>query len=370
LRAFDALVIGGGIHGCSTALHLARRGLKPAVIEKNWVGRHASGVNAGGVRTLMRDTAEIPLALAARELWHRIAELVDDDCGYRTVGQVAIAETADDLARLEARAGVVRQLGHDHEELIDRDELRRLVPAVAPHCVGGLVARADGFASPYHTTLAFKRKAQALGATVFEGARARELAHRDGSWHLSTDAGRFEAPVVVNCAGAWAGEVAALIGDNAPLVPIVPMMMVTGRVPRFLDPVVLGAGRPLSLKQMPNGTVVIGGGYLAHGDPARETSRIDFAGMRQSADTVREVFPNLAEAPIVRCWAGFEGRMPDDIPVIGPSAASENAFHAFGFSGHGFQLGPIVGHLLADLIVDGRTDLPIEPFAIERFREG
>jgi sarcosine oxidase subunit beta len=369
LRAFDVLIIGGGIHGCSTALHLARRGLKPAVIEKNWVGRHASGVNAGGVRTLLRDTAEIPLALAARELWHRIAELVDDDCGYRTVGQVAIAENADDLARLEARAGVVGQLGHDHEELIDRDELRHLVPALAPHCVGGLVARQDGFASPYHTTLAFKQKAQALGAKVFEGTRAQALDHRGGTWRLASGTESFEAPVLVNCAGAWAGEAAALMGDKAPLVPISPMMMVTGRVPHFLDPVVLGAGRPLSLKQMPNGTVVIGGGYLARGDPARETSRIDFAGVRQSADTVRGMFPALAEAPIVRCWAGFEGRMPDDIPVIGPSAAAANAFHAFGFSGHGFQLGPIVGRILADLVVDGDTDLPIDAFAITRFSD-
>jgi sarcosine oxidase subunit beta len=369
LRAFDVLIVGGGIHGCSTALNLARRGLKPAVIEKNWVGRHASGVNAGGVRTLLRDTAEIPLALAARELWHRIADHVDDDCGYRTVGQVAIAESADDLARLEARAAVIRRLGFDHEELIDRDELRCLVPTLAPHCVGGLVARADGFASPYHTTLAFKQKAQALGAEIFEGVRALGLERRDATWRLSAGSEDFEAPVLVNCAGAWAGEVAALIGDQVPLVRIVPMMMVTGRVPHFLDPVVLGVGRPLSLKQMPNGTVVIGGGYLARGDPAQETSRIDFAGVRHSADTVRDVFPALAAAPIVRCWAGFEGRMPDDIPVIGPSAAAANAFHAFGFSGHGFQLGPIVGRILADLIVDGDTDLPIDSFSIERFAD-
>ncbi len=369
MRAFDVLIIGGGIHGCSTALHLARRGLKPAVIEKNWVGRHASGVNAGGVRTLLRDTAEIPLALAAQELWHNIAELVDDDCGYRTVGQVAIAENADDLAGLEARAGVVGRLGYGHEELIDQVELRRLVPALASHCVGGLIARADGFASPYHTTLAFKRKALSLGALVFEGLRAQGLERRAGTWRLSAGAERFEAPVLVNCAGAWAGEIAAQLGDAAPLDPILPMMMVTGRVPRFLDPVVLGTGRPLSCKQMADGTVVIGGGYLARGDPSAETSRIDFTALRQSADTVRGLFPGLAVAPIVRCWAGFEGRMPDDIPVIGASAAAASAFHAFGFSGHGFQLGPVVGRILADLIVDGETDLPIDAFAITRFAD-
>jgi sarcosine oxidase subunit beta len=59
--------------------------------------------------------------------------------------------------------------------------------------------------------------------------------------------------------------------------------------------------------------------------------------------------------------------MPDEIPVIGPSATAADAYHAFGFSAHGFQLGPIVGRLLAELIVDGRTDLPIDPFRISRF---
>ena len=76
IKTFDALIVGGGIHGCSAALHLANRGLTPAVVEKNWSGRHASGVNAGGVRTLLRDTAEIPLALESRRLWHGIADLI------------------------------------------------------------------------------------------------------------------------------------------------------------------------------------------------------------------------------------------------------------------------------------------------------
>ena len=78
----DAVIVGGGLHGCSAALHLARRGVKPLVIEKDHVGRHASGVNAGGVRRLGRDLAEIPLSAASMELWHGIEDLVEDDCGF------------------------------------------------------------------------------------------------------------------------------------------------------------------------------------------------------------------------------------------------------------------------------------------------
>jgi sarcosine oxidase subunit beta len=71
----------------------------------------------------------------------------------------------------------------------------------------------------------------------------------------------------------------------------------------------------------------------------------------------------------VRAWAGIEARMPDDIPVIGPSSTSEDLFHAFGFSAHGFQLGPIVGSVIADLVVRGGANLPIAPFRIDRFAD-
>jgi sarcosine oxidase subunit beta len=367
MNAFDVLIIGGGLHGCSAALQLAKRGLKPAILEKNWAGRHASGVNAGGVRTLLRDTAEIPLALEARRMWHAIDALVDDDCGYQTVGQVAVAENEDELDRLKARQGIVAQLGHDHEVLVDQAALREMVPALAEHCLGGLAVFEDGFASPYHTTRAFKRKAEALGAQLFEGTRAARIERVGETWRVRAGGRDFEAPVLINAGGAWAGECAALLGDAVSFQPILPMMMVSERLPPLVKPVVIASGRPLSLKQMPNGTVVMGGGYLASGELEDERNRINFDGLQKSAATIADLFPALRAARIMRCWAGFEGRMADDIPVIGPSASAPQAFHAFGFSGHGFQLGPIVGKILADLITTGKTDLPIEPFAVQRF---
>ena len=84
----DVVIVGGGLHGCSAALHLARRGVASMVIEKDHVGRHASGVNAGGVRRLGRDLAEVPLSAASIELWHGIEDLVDDGCGFHPTGQV------------------------------------------------------------------------------------------------------------------------------------------------------------------------------------------------------------------------------------------------------------------------------------------
>jgi sarcosine oxidase subunit beta len=138
-------------------------------------------------------------------------------------------------------------------------------------------------------------------------------------------------------------------------------------LPHFLDPVILGAGRPLSFKQMGNGTVLIGGGRRARVDRDTDATELDWRELAQSAQTVRDLFPAMHSALINRGWAGIEGRMPDDIPVIGPSAAAEGIVHAFGFSAHGFALGPIVGRIVADLVTTGATDLPIAPFAITRF---
>lgn len=93
----DVIVVGGGLHGCSTALHLAMRGVRALVLEKDHIGRHASGVNAGGVRQLGRHAAEVPLSVASMALWHGIRDLVDDDCGFESHGQLKVAETEAEL---------------------------------------------------------------------------------------------------------------------------------------------------------------------------------------------------------------------------------------------------------------------------------
>jgi len=366
---YDVIVIGAGLHGCSSALHLALRGRRVLVIEKNEAGRHASGVNAGGVRRLGRHPAEIPLSVASLEIWHDIKNFTGSDCGFEASGQVKMAENETEMRELEYRAAMVRSLGFDHEEPIDRAELRRLCPAAADHCVGGLVSRRDGFANPYRTTWAFREKARSFGVTFREGVRVTGLDRTGDLWEVGTDTGRFRAEALVNCAGAWSDQVAAMLGDSAPLTPVALMMMVTAPVAPFLDPVVGLQGRPLSFKQGTNGTVVIGGGYRGTPDRDTETTTLDFAGLKTSAQTVVEVFPLMRDVPVMRCWAGIEGFMPDEIPVIGPSPNAPAAVHAFGFCGHGFQLGPIGGRIVSELVVDGKSSLPLDPFRIDRFNE-
>ena len=363
----DVVIIGGGLHGCSAALHLARAGVRALVVEKNDVGRHASGVNAGGVRTLARNEAEIPLALAALELWHRIGELVDDDCGFESFGQIRVAENDADAAALQQREARLRALGYSHERWIGADELFRRVPALARHCVGGLIADRDGAALPYRTTAAFRRKAEALGQVFLENTRVLGVRREGNGWAVDTSAGTLSCRVLVNCAGAWADAICAALGEPVPLEAIGPMMLVTLRMPRFLEPVVLGTGRPLSFKQTAEGTVLIGGGRLSRVDRGLETTELDFRELAASARTVHDLVPVMRGAVIHRGWAGIEARMPDEIPVIGPSSSAPDVYHAFGFSAHGFELGPIVGRITAELITTGASTYPIAPFSIRRF---
>ncbi len=364
----DVIVIGGGIHGCSSALHCAMRGMRVLVLEKDYPGRHASGVNAGGVRQLARDFAEVPLSVLSMALWHRIAELVDDDCGFTSDGQVLVAETEEELTGFRERVRKLNDLGFTHEELIDVTELRRLVPAVSDSCPGGIVSRQDGAAVPFRATQAIRRKAETLGARVLEGVRVETLARRDGVWTVATSAGAFQAPVVVNAAGAWAGRIAAMAGEPVPLKVIAPMLMITERRPHFIEPVVILRGRKLSFKQFANGTVLIGGGHEGRPNPDTNETILDWAKLAESAQTVWEVFPVMRGASIMRAWAGIEASMPDHIPVIGPSARNDGLYHQFGFSAHGFQLGPGTGAVMAELIATGATNTPIDAFRIGRFQ--
>ncbi len=364
----DVLVVGGGLHGLSAALHLARRGRRVRVLEGTRVGAHASGYSAGGVRTLGRHLAEVPLALAALNIWHAIDGLLGENCGFRPVGQVKVAEDAAELAVLETRCATLRAHGWTHEELVDAAEVRRLLPAVAPHVVGGLVARRDGFATPLRTTRAFAGAARAAGVEVLEGAKVIAAERRAGLWHLRTADGVAQsAPMLVNAAGAWGGRIARMVGDAIPFGFNAFQMLLTDALPAFVAPVVGAAGRPLSFKQAATGHVMIGGGHKGAARLDTGAVTLDVPRIAYSARTAMELFPVLRGARIVHAWAGIEGVTPDEIPVIGRSPAADGLVHAFGFCGHGFALSPLIGDIVARLLLDGVTPHPMASFAADRF---
>jgi sarcosine oxidase subunit beta len=363
----DVVIVGGGIQGCATAVHLGLRGVRTMLIEKDYCGRHASGVNAGGVLRAARHPQELPLSALALEIWADATALVDDDCGFRPIGRLKIAESDDEMERLQQRYEFVRRLGHDHEQLLDREQLRDIEPDVAEHATGAIYSAGCGHANPFRTVDAFKRKAEQLGVVVREGVCVLGVRRQGGVWHVRTDAGPVEAPVLVNTAGAWGERIAADLGEQVPTSTIAPMLMVTNRLPPIMRQRIGAVDRVLSIVQQQNGTVIIGGGYLGKADRDAGTTTLDYEKLAFNAHIACEMFPALRSARIVRAWAGIEGATADGVPIISASATEEGAFHAFGFSAHGFHLGPAVGRILCELVCTGQSNLPIEPFRIDRF---
>ena len=363
---YDVAVIGGGLHGLSAALHLARAGKRVVVIERAWVGRHASGATAAGVRTLNRDRGELDLSLESMEMWHGLQSLVGDSCGFNPSGQICVAESQATLDKLAARVASLRQDGYTHEELIGPDELRRWLPALSHHCLGATLARRDGAADPHRMLRAFRQSAEAAGVVIKEQCGVTGIERRGSDWTVKAGQQEWVVPVIVNAAGAWSARVAAMVGDDIPLATKSSMMMVSERLSPFIKPVVSIMGRSLSFKQSDQGTLVIGGGLQGIPDLDKESSTARMRVLAKGARAATDLFPGVRSIRIIRVWAGLEAKTDDMLPVVGPSPNASGVFHAFGFSGHGFQLVPVVGAALADLIVRGTTARRIENLSAQR----
>ncbi|GHD50054.1 sarcosine oxidase subunit beta [Thalassobaculum fulvum] len=364
----DMIVIGGGLIGLSTAVAAARAGMAVTLLEARTCGRHASSASAGGVRSLNRHPSEIAMARAALELWRRAPELFGDHCGYAESSQVRVAEDEAALDGLKARLALSTGLGWNHEKLIERDELYRRVPALAGHCLGALVVEDDGFADPLRAVHAFRRTARSLGVTILENTPVATI-ERDGAAVAigTADGTAYRAATAVNCAGAWGAGLAAAVGEPVDVRPVALQMTVTEPVPAFVKPVIGTQGRKLSLKQSEIGTVVIGGGFEGRADLATGDSDLDFEGVTLNLANAVRLFPVLATARVVRTWCGIEGIARDDLPVLGPSATMPGLIHAFGFSGHGFALCPLIGEVVRDLAGGRNHAFDLGPFAPDRF---
>ena len=363
----DVAIIGGGIAGCAAAVALRETGLTVVVLEKDLCGAGASGVNFGGVRQQGRDLAELPLARRARPLWDRLAERLGEDVEFQATGHLKLARSETDMAQLERYAGDAADHGLALE-LLGTKAIRTRAPWLGPDVIGASLCAEDGQANPRLVGPAFARLARRLGADVREHAAVIESARSGDGFATRSEGIEVHSRFVVNCAGVAAGRVAQWFGEDVPLRPLVPNMLVTEPLPFFIDRSIGVCGGGVYLRQIARGNAILGGGG-GWGDAECSRSRPATATSLAAMASAIALVPALAGRLVIRTWAGIDGAMPDHIPVIGFSATTPNLVHAFGFSGHGFQLGPLVGHVIAELITNGQSTSPLAPFAIERFAE-
>jgi sarcosine oxidase subunit beta len=362
----DVVILGGGGAGCSAALHLALRGARVVLLERGLIGGQASGVNHGGVRQQGRHPAELPLAIKSRAIWARLRDLTGSDAEFDPCGHLKLARSEAEEAELLRWNAMAAEYGI-RPRMIGRNAIRADHPYFGAQVVAGSLLEEDGSANPRLLAPALARAARAAGATLLEHHAVTEMAHDGQGFTLTAQGLRFTAPILLNCAGFWGGEVARRFGEPVPVEPLHPNMLVTEPLPFFCPHNVGVVGGDVYLRQIARGNVIFGGGR-GEGDPAIPVTRprpdAAFAAMTRAIALI----PRLAEAMVIRSWTGIDGQMPDVLPVLGRSHTTPGLIHAFGFSGHGFALAPGVGAALAEMVLDGATDVPIEAFDIARFQ--
>ena len=364
----DVVIVGGGLVGCAAALRLRERGANVAVVEKNQLGAAASGVNFGGVRRNGRKLAELPIAARAITVWRRLPELVGSDCEYAITGNIKVARNEADLDQIAAHAEAQAEYGVE-VHMLGRNTLRDRYPWLGPSALGAAYCPSDGQANPRLVGPAFARAARAAGAELIELDGAKHVAREGSGFVVETESGRtLRGGTLINSSGAWGARLAARFGERVEIWPMEPQMIVTEPAPYFMVPALAVMGGDVYARQIPRGNVIFGGRSgtadldVGFGKVSAEES------LTTLARTI-DIIPRIAELSVIRFWSGVEGCTPDHLPVLCPSRTTPGLVHAFGFSGHGFCLGPASGAVAAELALDGRTETPIEGFDIGRFAE-
>lgn len=362
----DVVIIGGGIVGSSAALAIVKAGMSVILLDKGFCGAQASGVNYGGVRRQGRGVEQLPLSQRSHQIWSQLPQLIGTDGEYQRSGHLKLASTVEELEQLEAYAAKVRPHGLELE-LLSAAMVKARLPWLNGDVAGASLCAEDGSANPRLVAPAFARAAEKAGTMVLEHTPVRDIRITgNGFAVLAGDDLEISATQLINSAGAWADKFAMDFGETVPLNRIYPSMVVTEPLPYRLPFSMGEQSGSFYGRQVTRGNYVMGGGrgkVLDNPDYSRP-SMMAAATVIQRAITL---FPHLKTAQVIRFWSGTEAEMPDDNPVLGPSKTTSGLFHAFGFSGAGFQTGPGVGEVLCDLVTTGETSTPIEAFAIDRF---
>ncbi|HEV7730569.1 MAG TPA: glycine oxidase ThiO [Candidatus Binatia bacterium] len=369
-RAADVIVVGGGLVGCAVARELSRRGLRIELVERGELGTEASRAAAGMVAPQAECDGDGPvlrLGLASRAMYPAwVAALEGEselDVEFRTDGILAVALTEADARILRRRARWQRAAGLRVDDL-PSTAARRLAPVVARSLRAAVHFPDDHRVNNERLVVAAGIAARRAGVTVRERAPVQAVLARDGRVvGVRTDDGVITAPVVVNAAGAWAGAIALPDGvAPPPVVPVRGQMLVLRGAPGVL-PLPL-YGRDVYLVPRLDGRILAG----STREHVGFEKRVTLAAAADLLAAAHAVAPGLGGLTFEHGYAGLRPGTPDDLPLVGPAPELPGLVYAAGLFRHGILLAPAVAQAVADLIVDGRTALPLAGMRPGRFR--
>lgn len=367
----DVIIVGGGIMGSAAAFFLRQRGRSVILLERGLLGQQASGTNFGNVRRQGRALLQLPLANRSLAIWRRLPELIGEDVEFLPSGHMRICYGTERLAMFEDYARQARD--YDLQlELFSGAGLRERFPFLGPQVGGASYSALDGHANPRLAAPAFGRAAVRAGAQIFENTEVLTV-EKDGVDFRATaaDGATFRAPAMLITAGAWANRLSTQFGEAVNLVAHGPQMGVTEPVPYGLKTVVgVSAATDLEtlyFRQIPRGNIIFGGGQRGPAYPDLQRAYVRPENTLNQLHQLQRIAPALRRLNVIRVWSGIESYLPDDLPIMGASSRVAGLHYAFGFCGAGFQLGPGVGDVMAELIATGSSSTPIAPFSISRF---
>jgi sarcosine oxidase subunit beta len=364
--AGDVIVIGGGIVGSSIALRLVEKGLSVILLEKGRVGEEASGRSAGGVRQQGRDPAELPLAMEAIKIWDNMKDELDCDVEYRRGGNLYYVNSAEKLEEFRKIAAKEKKMGLE-VNILTPDETRAETPILSDNIkiYGAKYCPSDGTANPLLVTKAICRAAVSKGVQIRQYSPVRGLkVNRGKVISAVTDKGEYKGSVFVNAAGAWAKGLCNSVGIDIPILLIKARIMVTETLQPIAKQFI--QTEKFYCRQALQGNLHIGGQIMR--DPIKNNEKsVEFHDFVKLGRWLPAFFPITRNINIIRAFAGIIHSTPDEIPIIDKVPGFDNFFITTGFSGHGFCLGPIVGKLIAEWIVDGQSSMDLSAFNFSRF---
>lgn len=375
-RTADIVIIGGGVHGASLAYHLTRkRAGRVVLVERRWLASEQTGRSTALVRRFYGNDFFTRTASAAAGIFERWAEVVGGDPGFQRVGFLVLVE-ASEAGHLERNVRRAQGLGAG-VALLTPEEVARLVPGLQADDVAlASWEEGSGYADPVATTVALAARARDRGAEILSDVTVEAIRVERGRIRgVVTSAGTIEVPVVVNCAGLGAARLLAPLGVQVDVRPTRHQMCVFER-PAGMPSHPAIADRPLRTYMRPEtgDLTLFGLGSHVHGevvDPDDYDEGADPDQVRDNAELLARRLPAMESGRVRRGYAGVYDTTPDGQPVLGAIAEYPGLFVDFGWSGHGFKHAPIIGDLMADLVLTGQSgDYDLHPFRWRRFQEG
>ncbi|MFF7981819.1 NAD(P)/FAD-dependent oxidoreductase [Streptomyces sp. NPDC007901] len=373
----DVVVIGAGMMGAACALYAAREGLDVVVVDRGPVAGGTTGAGEGNLLVSDKEPGpELELALLSGRLWADLAGELGARIEYEPKGGIVVAAGPEGLTALEEFAAGQRAAGVTAES-VDTQQLRELEPHLAPGLAGAVRYPQDAQVMP---TLAAAHLLRAAGARLSTGRTVTGvLRGADGAVRgVRTDHGEIHAPAVVNAAGTWGGELAALAGVHLPVLPRRGFVLVTEPLPRRVrhkvyaaDYVADVASDSAALQTSPVVEGTAAGPILIGASRERVGFDRSFSlpVVRALAASATRLFPFLSDVRAIRGYLGFRPYLPDHLPAIGPDPRAPGLLHACGHEGAGIGLATGTGQLIAQVLTGRTPELDLTPFRPERFAE-